>query len=504
MKTNTLNKKLALVRIGLELLGVVAISLQIAAISSAQMPAVGTRLLIPSAAYSETFTSSLVVMNLELGANNINITAYDTSGSPIGTPLLTTLLFGSQFRSSNILKDLGVAFGSFGPIRVESANNRLLSAVSEVRSSQGFAGSFPGVNLETAWTQGVILDVVDDGTRGAHATYRTNLGLNAVRTGLTQATINLYSESWQWAGAISTTLAANGLTQLDGIVQRLRRFPLTRGYLRIISTQPIIAWASKIDNGTDDPSFQIGIPAADIPVSLSFMTSSLSTDVAEDFLQSVNNWDWRGGENAMGRVLELDPNNLEAHFNYAVLLMAQGRFPEALGEIRIAEQLDPLSQRVQSTFGKILFNAGKPEEAMLRLKQAIQRNPRSAQAHHYLAQIYEQMGKYTEALAIFDKARVLRGNPPSNPRFLAIQAGLYARMGRRSEARRMLAGIKSSPAAAAHAWLGNKDEAFRLPFRMVEEREPHVFSLKSDPQFTALHPDPRWTELLRRMNLPVE
>jgi predicted Zn-dependent protease len=166
--------------------------------------------------------------------------------------------------------------------------------------------------------------------------------------------------------------------------------------------------------------------------------------------------------------------------------------------------VDPLSQQVQSTFGKILFNAGKPDEAILRLKRAIERDPRNAQAHHHLGQIYEQIGKHAEALAIYDKARVLRGNPPDNPRFRALQASVYARMGKRSEAKRMLAGIGTSPAAGAQAYLGDKDEAFRILFRMVDEREPHVFFLKSDPQFTGLHSDPRWPELLRRMNLPAQ
>jgi len=41
----------------------------------------------------------------------------------------------------------------------------------------------------------------------------------------------------------------------------------------------------------------------------------------------------------------------------------------------------------------------------------------------------------------------------------------------------MLEGIKSPQAAAAHACLGDKDEAFRLLFRMVEEREVHVFPI---------------------------
>lgn len=262
MKTNSLKNKLARVsRTLLQLLGVAAITLQIVGVVSAQQPGVGTRLLIPSAAYTDTFTSSLVIVNLDIGPNIFIISAFDTSGKPLGTPLANTLLTGQQFRCSNILKELGAASGSFGPIKVESMSNQLLSAVSEVRSNQGFSGFFPGQNLETARTTlGLILDVIDDEARGTAPTYRTNLGLNAVRPGSTNVTINLYTDSGQWVNSISTTLAANGLTQIDGVVHRLRGSTgVTRGYLLISSDQPIIAWASKIDNWTNDPSFQLGI-----------------------------------------------------------------------------------------------------------------------------------------------------------------------------------------------------------------------------------------------------
>jgi tetratricopeptide (TPR) repeat protein len=96
---------------------------------------------------------------------------------------------------------------------------------------------------------------------------------------------------------------------------------------------------------------------------------------AQGFLQFSYDWDWKGGENSIKRAIELDPNSLDAHYNYTVLLMALGRFPEALIEIQAAEQLDPVSHQVQVLFGHVLYRAGKYDEAVLRLKQAIEREP---------------------------------------------------------------------------------------------------------------------------------
>ncbi len=227
--------------------------------------------------------------------------------------------------------------------------------------------------------------------------------------------------------------------------------------------------------------------------------------VAQGHLHFFYDWDWKGAENSMRRALELDPNNLDGHYNYAVLLMELGRFPEAIAEIQSAERLDPLSHQVQTGFGKILLCAGKPDEAILHLKQAIEREPRHAMAHRFLGDLYEQEGRYTEALASYNKARVSRGKTPDYPLFLETLAGVYARMGRRSEARRILKDLRDNGPPDAYAALGDNDEAFRLLFKMVEEHRGWVpVFIKSDPNFARLHSDPRWRELLRRMNLPEE
>ena len=226
--------------------------------------------------------------------------------------------------------------------------------------------------------------------------------------------------------------------------------------------------------------------------------------VARGHLQFFYDWDWAGAENSLRRAFELDPNNLDAHYHYSVLLMCLGRTEESLGEIQIAEQLDPLSPTVQIQFGRVLHKAGRLDEALGRLKQAIDREPRSHQAYVRLAALYVQMGRYTEAMETFDKARVLRGIT-GDKRSPAVRARVYALMGKRAEAQRMLKGLEvTTTAAGAHAALGNTDEAFRFLFQLVEERKDYVFTVKSDPQFASLHSDPRWKELLGRMNLPAE
>lgn len=222
----------------------------------------GTKLLIPSSARTGSFTSFLAVVNLDSQPNSIRITSLNTDGIPTGT-LTTTLPGFGRFRSADILRDLGAPVGSFGPIIVESINGVLLSAVSEVSSSQGPGGFFPGINVDTAWYEGRLAEVIDTGDMGASGTFRTNIGVNNVSTRFANVTINILGIVGA-TNTITITIPPNGMTQVNNVVRSLLAsggVTGRNGYLRFASDEPIIAWASKIENGSGDPSFQIGIAA---------------------------------------------------------------------------------------------------------------------------------------------------------------------------------------------------------------------------------------------------
>jgi tetratricopeptide (TPR) repeat protein len=221
-------------------------------------------------------------------------------------------------------------------------------------------------------------------------------------------------------------------------------------------------------------------------------------------------FDWHGAEREITRALELDPNSARAHQAYADLLMALERHDEAIREIQRAEHLDPLSSFVQSRYGRVLYRARKYEEAVPYLYRAIELDPEPGNAMPYwiLGDIYVQMGRYEQAITNFKKFQSQIGHDP-----VGSPAGIaraYAHMGKVNEARRILAEMKATtdpsrfstgPVAQAYTALGDKDEAFKVLFRLVEERTNLATHIKADPGLDSLHTDARWKELLRRMNL---
>ena len=240
-----------------------------------------TKILIPSSARTVTFNSFLAVINLDSQDNAITITARRADGSVIGTPVTTVLSAGGRFRSTDVLGQMGGALGEFGPITVESTNGRILSAVSEVTSVQGPAGFFAGVNTSSAWMQGFIAEVIDTGEFGSPGTFRTNLGLNTVTGTPANVTVTLRGSTGQQLGSANFAVPGNGLTQFR-VRDAIGALTGGNGYLTITSNQPIHAWASKIENGSGDPSFQIGIGALSGTVISQVLPSG--SDVRNDFL----------------------------------------------------------------------------------------------------------------------------------------------------------------------------------------------------------------------------
>ena len=57
--------------------------------------------------------------------------------------------------------------------------------------------------------------------------------------------------------------------------------------------------------------------------------------------------------------------------------------------------------------------------------------------------------------------------------------------------------------AAAYAALGDKDEAFMWLERAFEERSLELAFIGVEPEMDVLRADPRFRDLIRRMNLPT-
>jgi tetratricopeptide (TPR) repeat protein len=103
-------------------------------------------------------------------------------------------------------------------------------------------------------------------------------------------------------------------------------------------------------------------------------------------------WSWPAAEKEFQRTIALEPNNAMAHQWYGYLLRAQGRFGEAIAEMKHAQELDPLSPNKQQSLGATLYLAGHYDEALQQFREVPDPDANSEQRHRWMAAIYERKG----------------------------------------------------------------------------------------------------------------
>jgi TolB-like protein/tetratricopeptide (TPR) repeat protein len=219
-------------------------------------------------------------------------------------------------------------------------------------------------------------------------------------------------------------------------------------------------------------------------------------------------WDWGGAERAVERAFELNPNYVDAYHWLSHLKMVQGRREESLRASLRALELDPLSTTIGAHLAWHYLMARQYDEAIQACRKTLEIQPESTETLDFLGRAYAAKGMHREAIAKFRKvADLTRGNPT----YMALLAWEYAQAGRRREALTVLEDVKRLPRqhylpgfnlAAAYAALGEKDEAFRWLETAYGDRSALIVNLRQDFRFDPLRSDPRFQDLLRRMNLP--
>ena len=217
----------------------------------------------------------------------------------------------------------------------------------------------------------------------------------------------------------------------------------------------------------------------------------------------VLDWDLAGADAELKHALELDPNSAPAHFFSALLPLFRGELKEGLRLVLEAEKLDPVSPITSYVATAAYLANDQIDEAISEGQRTLQLDPNYFYLDSDLAAAYREKGNFAEAIALYTKAQEATHLPSSG---LAIT---YARMDQQSEARNILAQLVqarekryvSAPLIAAISTaLGDKEEAFRWLERAYEEHSGVLQWIAFLPEFRALHSDPRFPHLLRRIS----
>lgn len=227
------------------------------------------------------------------------------------------------------------------------------------------------------------------------------------------------------------------------------------------------------------------------------------------FAAFMYDWNWRQAETGFQQALALNPNYATAHHWYAEYLVTQGRFDEALTEIKLAQELDPLSPAISKDIGVYLYFAHRFDAAIAQLQQTAQLHPDFADlpdVHSWLANAYEQQGAYAQTLQEYLLYKNLIHSPEAEIKLLqqgfqenGITGLRRAKLAILQQKLQRGASVRAVSVAHPHAMLGEADAAMEWLKKAYGEHHYGLTYLKVDPRFDKLHGDARFQDLLRRI-----
>ena len=218
--------------------------------------------------------------------------------------------------------------------------------------------------------------------------------------------------------------------------------------------------------------------------------------------------DWPRAEAEFARSFELNPSYATAHQWHAEYLAARGMLDQAEDEIQVALGLDPLSPVIGVDSGLVAYYRRDFPEAITRYRRVLEVDPGFSQAQLGLALALSQDGRHGEAIGILEELVDRSHRAPPALAALGYACGRAGELARARQIRDELLAAATQryvPAyylAGVAMAVGDTDQAFDWLFRSVEEPSSLVASLKVEPGVDPLRTDPRFDELIRRLDLP--
>ncbi len=211
-------------------------------------------------------------------------------------------------------------------------------------------------------------------------------------------------------------------------------------------------------------------------------------------------YDFEGAERDCKRALELDPNSSIAYLTYNLFLNSRGRHEEAIAAVKTAIDLEPSSLFSQGMYANTLYMARRYDEAREQYIRVRELNPTRRATYEWMIRNLEAGGREEEAFEWFIR---LLSFDKTDERVVERYRSIFKESGwlgvLRERERSDMDDENPLRKAGVNARIGNKDRAFELLNQAWERRMTLFKLLVHDPQFDNLRDDPRYAEMVRRI-----
>jgi serine/threonine-protein kinase len=183
--------------------------------------------------------------------------------------------------------------------------------------------------------------------------------------------------------------------------------------------------------------------------------------------------DYEKALRSFDRMVRLNPGErVLASYNRARIFMYQREYEEALRELNQGAEIEPEHPLIKVFTARVLYYKGEIEEAMTILQQVLQRHPQIDGVRPILAICLSSQGQHTKA------------NEQLTPKVRQVAEADYD---------------ISYWLASAYLLQGRQVEALRWLETAISLGNENYKWFESDPNWTDLHEDPRFLELMNRI-----
>jgi len=433
---------------------------------------------------------------LELGMADSLIIRLSNSRDMIVRPLTSVRRFsGLEQDAQSAGRELDVESVLDGSIQRAGARIRLTARLTDVADGRSlWVGTFDEEFTDVFSVQ----DAISERVAGA---LQMHLGAEKKRHTVSTRAYELYLQGrYHWSRLVPTEVRKS----IEFYEQAIAVDPnYALAYTGIAVAYVSLSIASDAKPAESFPKAKAAaLKAVTLDESLSDAHAYLS------FIHFWFDWDWAAAESEVRRAIALNANSAEAHRGYGILLSQLGRQDEAIVEGTRARELDPLALITRTNEALFFYYSNQLPVAEDKLRAALELEPNFWIALLSIAKVYAAQGRYPEAIAELTKARKLSGGS-AQP--LSMLGYTFAIMGDREGAFEVLneletlAGKRYVPpynSALVYNGLHDDDNTFEWLERAYEGRDVLLAAfIKTDPVWSRLYHDPRFQDLLARMNL---
>lgn len=240
------------------------------------------------------------------------------------------------------------------------------------------------------------------------------------------------------------------------------------------------------------------------------LDSSLAeAHVSLAFIYWQYEWDWEKAETEYKRAMELAPENSENRAAFGFFLTLMGRFDQGITELKEASRLNPLSIETGLYVPPSYYFARRYDLSLEKSREGLESTPDFWLLHLIAGRALEQKGDLKAATEEYLTARKIEDNTSE---ILMDLGRIYARSGKKAEAMKILQTLNERKAGGGYVspfqigmvyiGLGDKTKALDELEKAYEARSWYMSWLKTAPELDPLRGEPRYAELLKRMNFP--